>query len=293
VAAALSNARFRRESGEAVRSPSVAESELMRLALSLMLRRLWTNRCSGTSSKLSDVRLEWVAKLGSVELSVSLRYARFFPEWRNVRRLCKGCTGVTMTMASTTVDVDDVELRFFSEGLVCSQGVFSVSVGQPIDLANFSMEDDCGLSLLASTRSRKLELRRGVELVAGGTGSVEARFFCGDFFGLRFLRTVTFRIKLVSHSRNGLSSMSRIPLLSSSRSLRLGSSSKEAVSEGTSIMVFLGVDSSPSCSKASPNPRSSSTTLNRAARGVVDRLSASDDAGSSLAVVKDSARDEG
>jgi hypothetical protein len=59
------------------------------------------------------------------------------------------------------------------------------------------------------------------------------------------------------------------------------------------MMVFLGVIWSSSFSKASPKPRSSSTTLNRAPVGVLERVDISVDEGSSLAVVKDSARDDG
>ena len=65
----------------------------------------------------------------------------------------------------------------------------------------------------------------------------------------RFLRTVTFRIKFVSHSRFGMSPlfMSRLPLTPLSGVLA-------SCSNGTSMMVFLGVMSSSSCSKASPSP---------------------------------------
>ena len=124
-----------------------------------------------------------------------------------------------MTMASTTFDVtDDTERRFSSVEMGFLSGMSCDSVGQPMVFAKFSIEGVCGLCLLASTRSRRLELRRGVDPAAGEAGGEDSGCFCGDDLGVRLLRTVTLRIKFVSHSRFGISSTPRASLLSSEAS---------------------------------------------------------------------------
>ena len=89
-----------------------------------------------------------------------------------------------MTMASTTVEVaDEVDIRVLLPSRRFSSGVFSFS-GQPMAWAKFSMDGVCGLLLLASTRWRKLELRRARVLGVGEAGSARAMAswvaFCGE-----------------------------------------------------------------------------------------------------------------
>ena len=124
----------------------------------------------------------------------------------------------------------------------------------------------------------------------GDAGLGETGFVCGDELRFRFLRIVTFRIKFESHSRFGSSSTSRPSLPSSPLSLSIVFASSF---NGASTIEFLGVVSSSSRSKARPSPRFFSTTPSRAPVGVLDLLDFPDESGSSLAVVNDSARDEG
>lgn len=116
--------------------------------------------------------------------------------------------------------------------------------------------------------------------------SSEWESFCGDF-GARFLRMVTFLMRLVSHSLFGTSSLSKGSLLF--RNVL----SEPLTSENGSFILLVGVTSLLSLSKASPNPRVSRGVLRLSPSGVLVRLASTDEKGSSLAVLKDSALDEG
>ena len=232
----------------------------------------------------------------------------FRPECRSVgfRR-----GGVRITCADTTVEATDaVESRLLVLSRCLSPVMPLPSEGQPIECAKFSMEGVTGLLWLASTRSRRLEARRarvlGVgeaasTMVTAGAGS-STSFATGDGIRagaddlrgvlegvLRFLRTVTFRMRSVFHSRSGISSTTWDPLSSSAPTVE----STGSVVGKYGPCLFVGVTSCWSCSNARPSPRSSSTVLSLSLAGVAALLSSrSEEKGSSLAVWKESAREE-
>src|SRR5690242_10309236 len=128
----------------------------------------------------------------------------FRPECRSVR--CR-CGGVVMTTAATTVEATDaVDMRLLLLSWTGSSGAGLTSAGHPMDCAKFSMDGLRGLSLLASTRSRRLELRRDRVLIAGEAAPAVVSTGSGALAGdetescLRFRRTVTFLISSVFHS---------------------------------------------------------------------------------------------
>jgi hypothetical protein len=285
--------RERNESGEdMLRSvPSVVESVLKRFDRSTRVTFLCTKRWRGTSSFCDESRFDRLRAERSGVGEPSL-YAMFFPECRSV---CLLRGGVTMMLASTLAEpIDDVELRLlFSSRSFTSgaTGATFASLGQPIDCAKFSMEGVTGLFVLASTRSRSPDVRRGRGLGDGDAFSTistgGSRSFFGDDLGVRLLRIVTLRIRSVFHSRSGTFS---------STGGSLSSSAPTVVSalyaygyDGRSLSV--GVISSSSSSNASPSPRSSSTVLNLWSTGVMDLLRLGSDDASSRAVLKDSALD--
>lgn len=165
---------------------------------------------------------------------MSLLYAMFRPECRSV---CVLRGGVMITWADTTVEATDaVESRLLVESRCFPADMPSPSEGHPMECAKFSMDGVTGLLWLASTRSRRLEARRarvlGVgeaasTMVTAGAGS-STSFATGDGIRagaddlrgvlegvLRFLRTVTLRMRSVFHSRSGISSTTWGPLFSS------------------------------------------------------------------------------
>lgn len=145
-----------------------------------------------------------------------------------------------ITWADTTVEATDaVESRLLVESRCLPADMPSPSEGHPMECAKFSMDGVTGLLWLASTRSRRLEARRALLLGVGeaastmvtagadsamgsatgttgfatGSGADTLR---GDLWsGLRFLRTVTLRMRSVFHSRSGISSTTWGPLFSS------------------------------------------------------------------------------
>lgn len=207
-----------------------------------------------------------------------------------------------MTTASTRVeltdDVDIVESRLLLGSRDFASAVALSSVGQPIECAKFSIDGVTGLLVLASTRSRRLEALRvrvlGVGDAVSTTGTVglvdlRGEAFLGDDLLSRFLRTVTLRISSVFHSRSGMSSTTGDTL--SSCAPAVVSSSLAAGKYGSTR--FVGVTSPSLRSNASPSPLSSSTVLRRSAKGVSAGLALGSEDSSSLAVRKDSAREDG
>jgi hypothetical protein len=210
-----------------------------------------------------------------------------------------------MTIADTVVDATDTVDRRLLPGL--SSDTPLPSEGQPMECAKFSMDGVTGLLWLASTRSRRLEARRVLLLgvgdavsttVTAGSDTFRGDSFRGEVFrgevdsGLRFLRTVTFCIRSMFHSRSGISSTVGDPL--SSTAPAVVSTLSAAGKYGPGLLV--GVTSFSSCSNASPSPLSSSTvlSLSTAIAGVADLLSPkSEEERSSRAVLNDSALDEG
>jgi hypothetical protein len=240
VYAELSIVRLlRTENGEALRgavltvlrAPSVSESVLKRLFLSARLAFLCTSLWRGASSNIIELRFEWDAPTRLIGEPESPRKAMFLPEWRSGRWRCGGV--VTTTAATTVEATEAVDMRLFLVSGWGPSGVEWTSAGQPIDCAKSSIEGLRGLLLLASTRSRRLELRRDPVLMVGeaapATVSTGSSAFWGDESGLRFLRTVTFLINSVFHSRSENSSTTGNSLSSSapatvSASARLTSS---------------------------------------------------------------------
>jgi hypothetical protein len=164
VAAELSMMRERNDSGEEkLRSfPRVSESTLILFGLSVSASFLCTSRCSG-SSGCEDCRCD--CRLGERSgVGDSSLKAMFRPEWRSV---CLRRGGVTMILASTTVEpTDDVECLLLVSSRGASSRGFSSrrtlsSLGHPIDCAKFSIDGVTGLFVLASTRSRRPDVRRG------------------------------------------------------------------------------------------------------------------------------------
>lgn len=239
----------------------------------------------------------------------SLRYAIFLPEWR---RVCVRRGGVTMTTASTRVELveamDMVESRLLLGSRDLASSVALSSEGQPMDCAKCSMDGVTGLLLLAWTRSRRLEALRALVLGVGeavsttttaGAEALRGEDFRGDSLRgedllSRFLRMVTLRINSVFHSRSGISSRTGDTLSSWAPTVEcasLGGGKYGAF--GLVGVLGVVVCSSSSRSKASPSPLSSSTVLRRSATGVRAGLALGSEESSSLAVRKDSALEDG
>lgn len=125
-----------------------------------------------------------------------------------------------MTIASTTAElVEDVDMRLLATSRdLCSDMSFA-SAGQPMEWAKFSMDGVTGLLLLASTRSRRPEVRRVRVLRVGDAVSTivtaGSEVLRGDGWESRFLRIVTLRMRSVFHSRSGICSTTGDSLSSS------------------------------------------------------------------------------
>jgi len=146
------------------------------------------------------------------------------------------------------------------------------------------MEGVWGLALLASTRSRKLDVLRGVVSFGADAMSAESRVL-RLALGVRFLLIVTFLIAFVSHSLLGISSASK-------DSSGFCSFSAESLFIVNFCGSSVGMISASSCSSARPKLLTSITVLNRSKVGVTTGLPSAE-YGSSRAVLKDSALDDG
>jgi hypothetical protein len=133
-----------------------------------------------------------------------------------------------MILASTLDAIDDVELRLLLSSRSFESGVALVSLGQPMDCAKFSIDGVTGLLVLALTRSRRPDVRRGRGLGEGDAVSTMstagAESLEGDDLGMCFLRIVTLRIMSVFHSRSGMFSSTGVPLSSSAPAMVSASS---------------------------------------------------------------------